>query len=168
MSTATATMERSGTSALVRTLRLTLFLSAFLMFWCEPLVGKMVLPHAGGAAAVWTTCVLFFQVMLLCAYLYAYVLGRVRSLRLQLAVHAFVLLMAVPFLPIGFGTGLDEQITRNPAIWLVGHLVRSLGVPFFAVATTAPCSKNGFRQHQNPQPVTLISFMRPAMLGVWW
>jgi SAM-dependent methyltransferase len=142
--TATATLEKSGTSALVRVLRLTLFVSAFLMFWCEPMVGKMVLPHAGGAAAVWTTCVLFFQVILLAAYLYAYLLGRLKSLRLQLVVHASVLLMAVPFLPIWFGTGLDEGSMRNPAIWLVAHLFTSVGVPFFAVATTAPLLQKWF------------------------
>src|SRR5262245_18725621 len=133
MTTATATLQKSVTSPLVRLLRLTLFVSAFLMFWCEPIVGKMVLPHAGGAAAVWTTCVLFFQVMLLAAYLYAYLLGRVKSLPHQLVVHALVLLIAVAFLPISFGKGLDEQSTRNPAIWLVAHLFTSLGVPFFAV-----------------------------------
>ena len=63
---------------------LTIFLSAFLLFCCEPMVGKMVLPLLGGAAAVWTTCVLFFQCMLLAGYLYTHLLVKQRRLRTQL------------------------------------------------------------------------------------
>ena len=70
-----ATTAKPKTSSLVLTLAATLFASAFLLFWCEPMVGKMVLPLAGGTAAVWTTCLLFFQIMLLAGYLYAHLLG---------------------------------------------------------------------------------------------
>ena len=72
---------------LTRLIALTLFLSAFLLFCCQPMVGKMVLPRLGGAASVWTTCVLFFQAMLLVGYLYAHVLGKLSSLRNQTLVH---------------------------------------------------------------------------------
>src|SRR3989442_1343927 len=54
---------------------MTLFASAFLLFVCQPLVGKMVLPFLGGAAAVWTTCVLFFQVMLLALFPFPFLVG---------------------------------------------------------------------------------------------
>src|SRR5215510_15886949 len=63
---------------------ITLFLSAFLVFACEPMIGKMVLPSLGGAPSVWTTCVLFFQAMLLAGYAYAYLLERTSRLRTQL------------------------------------------------------------------------------------
>ena len=56
--------------ATLRILAATLFLSAFLLFMCQPMVGKMLLPYLGGAAAVWTTCVLFFQIVLLGGYAY--------------------------------------------------------------------------------------------------
>jgi hypothetical protein len=61
---------------LTRHLAVTLFLSAFLLFCCQPMVGKMVLPSLGGAGSVWTTCLLFFQVMLLAGYLYVHLLRR--------------------------------------------------------------------------------------------
>src|SRR4030095_14650621 len=85
-----------------RLLAVTLFLSAFLLFCCQPMVGKMLLPSLGGAAAVWTTCVLFFQAMLLAGYLYAYALGRL-SLRVQLIVHAVLTASVFLALPIRLG-----------------------------------------------------------------
>src|SRR5215510_4733259 len=98
MSTAEATELTRGFS-LVRLFGLTLFLSAFLLFWCEPMVGKMVLPSVGGAAAVWSICIVFFQIVLLAAYLYAHLLGRLH-LRVQLILHTVVLLTSFAFLPI--------------------------------------------------------------------
>src|SRR5438552_8258479 len=93
---------------LVRALGATLFLSAFLLFWCQPMVGKMVLPYLGGAAAVWTTCVLFFQAMLLVGYVYAHLLGRIASVRTQIGVHVLVLMLPLMFLPLGFAGGMGE------------------------------------------------------------
>src|SRR5215475_7769184 len=78
----------------------TIFLSAFLLFWFEPMVGKMMLPLLGGAAAVWITCLLFFQLMLLAGYGYAYVLERYASFRAQITVHAIMLASVFFFLPI--------------------------------------------------------------------
>ena len=40
---------------------LTIFLSAFLLFQVQPLIARIILPWFGGSAAVWTTCMLFFQ-----------------------------------------------------------------------------------------------------------
>src|SRR2546422_4960803 len=80
----------------------TIFLSAFLLFWCEPMVGKMMLPFLGGAAAVWITCLLFFQLMLLTGYGYAHALERYARVRTQVFVHAAMMLVALFFLPIHF------------------------------------------------------------------
>src|SRR5215510_14823533 len=141
MSTAEATELTRGFS-LVRLFGLTLFLSAFLLFWCEPMVGKMVLPSVGGAAAVWSVCILFFQIVLLAAYFYAHVLGRL-NYRLQLIVHAGVLSVAYAFLPIRVGaTGIHDP-ARAP-VWLIGQLLTGVGSPFFAVATTAPLLQKWF------------------------
>ena len=86
----------------------TLFASAFLLFVCQPMVGKMVLPYLGGAAAVWTTCVLFFQAMLLAGYVYAHLLGRASDVRKQIVTHAFVLLLPFSFLPMAFKGDSDD------------------------------------------------------------
>src|SRR5690348_719174 len=50
----------------------TMFLSAFLLFLVQPMIGKFILPWFGGAPAVWTTCMLFFQALLLVGYAYAH------------------------------------------------------------------------------------------------
>src|ERR1700751_1754019 len=78
----------------------TIFLSAFLLFWFEPMIGKMMLPLLGGAAAVWITCLLFFQLMLLAGYGYALVLERYLSARAQIIVHTMLMLAVFLFLPI--------------------------------------------------------------------
>src|SRR5207244_7290188 len=78
----------------------TLFLSAFLLFICQPMVGKMLLPYLGGAAAVWTICVLFFQFMLLLGYVYAHLIARLDDMRTQIAIHAVVLSITLALLPI--------------------------------------------------------------------
>src|SRR3954468_15419435 len=80
----------------------TLFLSAFLLFCCEPMIGKMVLPILGGTASVWTTCVLFFQIMLLVGYVYTHLLGKLRKVRDQILIHSGLMLLALVFLPLHF------------------------------------------------------------------
>src|SRR5205085_10416999 len=81
----------------------TIFLSAFLLFCSEPMVGKMMLPLLGGAASVWITCLLFFQLMLLAGYGYAHALERYTKVRTQILVHALLMVVAISFLPIHFG-----------------------------------------------------------------
>src|ERR1051326_2628756 len=127
---------------LVRILGATLFLSAFLLFWCQPMVGKMVLPYLGGAAAVWTTCVLFFQAVLLAGYMYAHLLGRYTSTRAQIAIHISVLLLPALFLPVSFSGGLGTGAFSHPALSLLQRLVMAVGVPFFVISTTAPLLQN--------------------------
>ncbi len=127
---------------LIRTLGITLFLSAFLLFWCQPMVGKMMLPYLGGAAAVWTTCVLFFQAMLLGGYIYAHLLGRL-SLRIQIVVHGILLFVPLAFLPIAFDSYvLDPASFTHPAFALLRQLAFTVGVPFFVISTTAPLLQN--------------------------
>src|SRR5882724_13664533 len=85
----------------------TIFLSAFLLFCSEPMVGKMMLPLLGGAAAVWITCLLFFQLMLLAGYGYAHVLERYANVRTQIVLHIVLMLSAVVFLPVHFSARPD-------------------------------------------------------------
>src|ERR1051326_4197 len=80
----------------------TIFLSAFLLFCSEPMVGKMMLPLLGGTASVWITCLLFFQLMLLAGYGYAYVLERYASIHTQMVAHCCLMVAALLFLPMQF------------------------------------------------------------------
>src|SRR5579884_2393905 len=96
------TTTPSGSRHLVLIFAPTIFLSAFLLFCCEPMVGKMMLPYLGGAAAVWITCLLFFQLMLLAGYGYAHLLELYANIRTQILVHGALMIVAATFLPIRF------------------------------------------------------------------
>src|SRR5262245_604459 len=128
----------------IRIVAATLFLSAFLLFICQPMVGKMLLPFLGGAAGVWTTCVLFFQFMLLLGYVYAHLLARLSDVRKQILTHAAVLLLPLAFLPIRFEAAATESFSLNPALKLLAVLATSTAIPFFVVSTTAPLLQNWF------------------------
>ena len=77
----------------------TIFLSSFLLFLVQPLIARLILPWFGGSAAVWTTCMLFFQALLLAGYAYAHFLVR-RSSRFEPVIHSALLVVALATLPI--------------------------------------------------------------------
>jgi hypothetical protein len=108
------------------------------------MVGKMLLPYLGGAAAVWTTCVLFFQLMLLIGYVYAHLLARTADMRKQIATHAVVLLVPLAFLPIQFKSASSQSFSLHPSLELLMVLLTTTAVPFFVVSTTAPLLQNWF------------------------
>jgi SAM-dependent methyltransferase len=110
----------------------------------------MVLPLLGGAASVWTTCVLFFQTMLLAGYLYAHLLGKLSGLRHQTLVHLALMAAAFLFLPIRFGSNLLPEGGADPVSWQLMQLVRSVAVPFFVISTTAPLLQNWFARTKDP------------------
>src|ERR1043165_3836094 len=90
-----------------------IFLSAFLLFCCEPMVGKMMLPLLGGAASVWITCLLFFQLMLLAGYGYAHLLERFATARRQIIVHSILMIAVFLFLPVRFQAHPDETASAH-------------------------------------------------------
>jgi len=73
---------------------LTIFLGAFLLFQIQPLIGKYILPWFGGAPAVWTTCMLFFQLLLLAGYLYAHSVVSGQVPRRERAVHVSLVVLS--------------------------------------------------------------------------
>src|SRR5271155_3796600 len=75
-----------------------MFVSATLLFLVEPMIAKMLLPLLGGTPAVWNTCLVFFQVMLLAGYSYAYVTMKWLSRKMQIAVH--VVLVLIPLVVV--------------------------------------------------------------------
>jgi hypothetical protein len=126
--------------ALVLFYALTLFTSALLLFLVQPMVGKMTLPMLGGTPAVWNTCMVFFQALLLAGYAYAHAATRLLGARKQAGLHLLVL--ALPFalmtLPIAVPDTVSPPTGDNPMGWLLGRLFVWVGVPFFVVSTTAP------------------------------
>jgi hypothetical protein len=126
-------------------LAVTLLLGAVLLFCFQPMVGKMILPFLGGATSVWTTAVLFFQVMLLAGYVYADRLTRVRSQRTQVILHILLMAVAVFFLPVRFtGESFGSETFSHPALWEFLILLRTAGIPYLMVATTAPLLQSWF------------------------
>ena len=126
----------------------TLFLSALLLFWIQPMVAKMVLPLLGGGPNVWNTAMMFFQATLLAGYAYAHLATRVLSLRRQILVHVAILAAAFVSLPVAVAE--VPAIEGAPALWLLGLLAVSIGLPFFAVSATAPLLQRWFGQTSHP------------------
>ena len=69
---------------------ITLFVSAFILFLVQPLVGKMILPKLGGTPQVWNTCCVFFQMVLLAGYAYTHMISSRLKLRQQLILHSVI------------------------------------------------------------------------------
>jgi hypothetical protein len=120
-----------------------LFVSAALLFSLQPMVSKMLLPHFGGAPAVWITAMCFFQALLLAGYSYAHLLCRLRLGR-QLLTHLAVLTVPLALLPFSIPDDWSPPGGANPVPYLLGYLVWSVGVPFFVVCTTAPLLQGWF------------------------
>ncbi len=128
----------------------TIFLSAWLLFLVQPMVGKMILPTLGGTSAVWNTCLVFFQATLLTGYLYAHSLATWLSIRKQIIVHAVVLLIPLTVLPISFAQTLVPPTESNPTLWLLVQLFFGIGLPFFVVSTSTPLLQLWFASTAHP------------------
>lgn len=129
----------------------TLFTSASLLFWIQPLVAKTLLPLLGGAPAVWNTCLLFFQTMLLLGYLYALASIKWLNLPTQKVVHVAVLLLSAGyiFLSPAQSPVLNSVAPGNPTTWLLKTLLLSVGLPFFIVSATSPLLQSWFSKSQH-------------------
>jgi hypothetical protein len=120
------------------------FLSSFLLFQVEPLIGRHLLPWFGGVPAVWNSCLVFFQVMLVASYGYAHALQRLPRQR-QARVHCLLLMVSllwlstfawfwgIPLLPVW-----RPPDTNHPALRVLALLGVGVGLPFFALGTTGP------------------------------
>jgi len=134
-------MDTPGGPSAEASLRLpaaTIFLSAFLLFQVQPMVGKLVLPWFGGSAGVWTTCLLFFQTLLLLGYLYAHVVTHRLSHRGQLLLHGGLLVAAVLTLPLRLHPFFQPSGGAEPLGRLLGLLTLTVGLPYLLLSTTGP------------------------------
>ena len=113
------------------------FLSAFLLFLVQPMVAKQLLPVLGGSAAVWITCLVFFQVGLLLGYMYAdFVATRLRP-RAQALTHVTLLAAALATLGLHIRTN-QWAATWHPMLTVFGLLSLIIGLPYLALSATTP------------------------------
>ena len=133
---------------------ISMFLSAALLFLVEPMIAKMMLPMLGGTPAVWNTCLVFFQAMLLLGYLYAHGvmkwLGRRPQMTLHLALAAFPLLL-VGFVPPHLPEGSIPPDISSPIPWILAMLLVSVGLPFFVLSSNTPIMQRWFADSGHPQ-----------------
>ncbi len=122
----------------------TIFVSAFLLFQVQPLVSKYILPWFGGTAAVWTTCMLFFQTLLFCGYAYAHLSERWLAPRMQGLVHLALIVLAIALLRVVPSDAWKPEDSYNPAWKILGLLTASIGLPYFVLSSTGPLMQAWF------------------------
>jgi hypothetical protein len=128
----------------------TLFTSALLLFLVQPLIGKRVVPLLGGSPAVWNTCMLFFQALLLAGYSYAHLTTSRLGPRKQAVLHLAVLFVPFLVLPLGLRAEFVPSGEGHPVLGLLLLLLVTVGLPFFVVATTAPLLQRWFADTDHP------------------
>jgi hypothetical protein len=134
-----STAERDASLAPHRLLfAATSFLGAFLLFLIEPLFAKLILPWFGGSAAVWATCLVFFQTALLLGYLYADATTRRLVPMRQSVLHLGLLLVSLLWLPIAPQVFWRTHAQIDPAWRILALLTFSIGLPFVLLSATSP------------------------------
>ena len=121
-----------------------LFISAVLLFWIEPLFGKMILPMLGGTPSVWNTCMVFFQAFLLFGYVYAHMSIKYLGVKRQALIHSGLILLPLLLLPVCIPKGWIPPEDVNPIPWLLLLMLVSLGLPFFVISSSAPMLQKWF------------------------
>ncbi|MFL6354441.1 MAG: spermidine synthase [Bryobacteraceae bacterium] len=139
-----------------------IFISAFLLFSVEPLVAKRILPWFGGSAAVWSTCLVFYQTALLIGYLYARCVTRYFEPRVQSGIHIFLLAASLAFLPIGPGERWKPGALQDPTWLILGMLTVSIGLPFVVLSATSPLLQHWLARAGYQAPYRLFALSNVA------
>jgi hypothetical protein len=169
--------ESEGTRWKTTIFGLTIFVGAFLLFQVQLIVGKYILPWFGGTPSVWTTCLLFFQILLLAGYAYSHFLAMKLSLAKQRELHtgllgiSIVVLIVLAFYwpsPITPGANWKPQDDSHPIGVILRFLLAGVGLPFLLVSTTGPLLQQWFAK-SNPgrSPYRLYSLSNlGSLLGL--
>jgi len=137
---------------------LTILVSAFLLFQVQPVIAKIILPWFGGSAAVWTTCMLFFQIVLLLGYAYSHAIIRYLKPRAQMLVHAALLAASAVLLPMYPNTSWKPVGSPDPTMRILGLLAVTVGLPYFMLSTTGPLIQAWYaRQFHGSVPYRLYA-----------
>lgn len=123
---------------------ITVFTSAFLLFQVQPLLAKFILPWFGGTPAVWTMCMLVFQLLLFGGYAYAHLLSSLKSVSRQACIHATLLALAALSLPIIPDVEWKPSGNEGPALRITLLLLATVGMPYFLLSATGPLLQQWF------------------------
>lgn len=145
----TATSEKSEVRALTGGLfgvssAVAIFTGALLLFLVQPIMSKMILPWFGGAPNVWTTCMLFFQTVLVLGYLYAHILATRLSPKSQFGLHCLLLFVSVLSLPILVNESWKPEGGEDPVLQILMLLSATVGLPYFLLSSTGPLVQSWF------------------------
>jgi hypothetical protein len=139
----------------------TILVSAFLLFQVQPVIAKIILPWFGGSAAVWATCLLFFQLVLLLGYLYAHASVRYLKPRRQMTLHLSLLalsLVAIILLPVYPPSSWKPSGTADPTWGILTLLAGAVGLPYFLLSTTGPLLQAWYsRRYHGAMPYRLYA-----------
>jgi hypothetical protein len=149
---------------------LTIGTSAFLLFGVQPLAGRMLLPVLGGVPGAWTACLLFFQSALLLGYGWGELLSRIASVRTRITLHVALVLVPLALLPPvpPDEEGLGISPSASPVLFALVFLARSVGLPYFALSTTAPMLQSWLARTDHPaaeRPYFLYAASNAGSLG---
>ena len=145
-----APVQAAPFNGLLATFVAAIFVSAALLFAVQPMFTKMVLPQLGGAAAVWSVALVFFQTALLAGYAYAHLITRLAPGRRSLLIHIAVNVVACFALPLHIAQGFGPPPQSGEAVWLLGLFAMSIGLPFFALAANGPLLQAWFARTSHP------------------
>ena len=129
---------------------LTILVSSFLLFLVQPIIAKQIIPWFGGSAAVWTTCLTFFQLVLLAGYAYSDWVQRLAPKK-QSILHIVLLVASLAAMPILAGEHWKPLGEEDPLFRILGLLAATIGLPYFMLSTTGPLIQSWFaREQKNP------------------
>lgn len=140
------------------------FLSAFLLFQVQPLMARAILPWFGGAAAVWLTCLMFFQIALLLGYLHAHAVMHWVPAAARRWLHAALLLAACFFLPILPDAAWKTAGSQSPALRIVALLASTVGLPFLLLAATSPLVQAWYARRRGDDPYRFFAVSNAGSL----
>jgi SAM-dependent methyltransferase len=142
-----------------------IFIGAFLLFLVQPIIAKQILPWFGGSAAVWATCMVFFQMALLVGYGYADLTTRRLTPKRQAALHIALLGLSLVALPIIPAAAWKPHGDKNPTWRILGLLALTIGLPYFLLSTTSPLLQAWFaRRFHHAMPYRLFALSNLASL----
>jgi hypothetical protein len=143
----------------------TIALSAFLLFLVQPIIARQILPWFGGSAAVWTTCMVFFQVALLVGYAYSDWIVRRLSPTRQALMHTILLVVSLAFLPVLVPEMMKPVDASQPAGRILLMLAMTIGLPYLMLATTGPLVQAWFtRRHASARVYRLYALSNAASM----